>query len=99
METIVGSFPIQDTHLEQQQERWIVNLHPINHMKPFGPTNHMCPQPIIEEKVWEDVIPPLMVCSRRILPLLDNPMEGVLGDLIESPSVFLQTETKREITL
>ena len=41
----------------------------------------MGPQLIIEEEVWEDVIPPPMVCSRLILPLLVNPMEGILGDL------------------
>ena len=49
-------------------------------MKPFSPLNHMGPQPIIEEEIWEDIIPPLMVCSRLILPLM-NPMEGILGDL------------------
>ena len=41
----------------------------------------MGPQPIIEEEVWEDVIPPPMVCSRLVLPLLADPMEGILGNL------------------
>ena len=54
----------------------------VDHTKPFSPTDHMGPQPIIEEKVWEDVIPPAMVCSCRILPLFDDPMEGILGDLL-----------------
>ena len=41
----------------------------------------MGPQPIIEEEIWEDVIPPPMVCSRLILPLPTNPMEGILSNL------------------
>ena len=41
----------------------------------------MGPQPIIKVKVQEDVIPPTMVCSHLVLPLLADPMEGVLGDL------------------
>ena len=45
----------------------------------------MGPQPIIKEEVWKDIIPPLMVCSRLILPLLANPVEGILGDLESSP--------------
>ena len=53
----------------------------------------MGPQPIIKEEVREDVIPPVMVCSRRILPLFDNSVEGVLGN-IEDPSVFLQTRNE-----
>ena len=43
--------------------------------------DHMGPQLIIKEKVWKDVIPPMMVCSRLVLPLLTNSMEGILGDL------------------
>ena len=41
----------------------------------------MGPQPIIEEEVWEDIIPPPMVCSHLVLPLLADPMEGILGNL------------------
>ena len=43
--------------------------------------DHMGPQPIVEIKVWEDVIPPMMVCSRLVLPFIVDPMEGGLGDL------------------
>ena len=57
----------------------------------------MSPQPIIKEEVWEDIIPPLMVCSRLVLSLFAEPVEGILGDL-EFSSAFLQEETKREIT-
>ena len=78
---IVRSFPIEDPHTQQQQQRRINNLRPIDHTEPFSPTDHVGPQPIIKEQVQEDVIPPTMVCSRLILPLLVDPMKGVLGDL------------------
>ena len=81
VETIVGSFPIEDPHMQQRQKRGVVNLRSINHSEPFSPSDHMGPQPIIKVKVWEDVIPPVMVCSRLVLPILTNPMEGILGDL------------------
>ena len=81
VETIVGSFPIEDPHTQQRQKRGIVNLHSINHSEPFSPSDHMGPQPIIKVKVWEDVIPPAMVCSCFVLPILTNPMEGILGNL------------------
>ena len=57
-------------------------------MEPLSPTNHMGPQPIIKEQVWKDIVPPVMVCSRLVLSLLANPMEGVLGDLQNSPQCF-----------
>ena len=41
----------------------------------------MGPQPIVEEQVWEDVVPPLMMGSRLILPLFVDSVEGILGDL------------------
>ena len=43
--------------------------------------DHMGPQLIVKEQVREDVVPPAMVSSHLILPLLVDPMEGVLGDL------------------
>ena len=59
----------------------------------------MGPQLIVKEEIWEDIIPPSMVCSCLILPLLADPMEGVLGDLKrQSLSVFFQIGMKREIT-
>ena len=48
----------------------------------------MGPQLIIKEEVRKDVIPPAMVCSRLVLPLLADPMEGILGDLQNSPQRF-----------
>ena len=71
----------------------------IDHSEPFSPLDHVCPQPIVKEEIWEDIIPSAMVCSRRILPFLDDSVEGILGDLNNLPSVFLQAETKRESTL
>ena len=43
--------------------------------------DHVGPQLIIKEKVWKDIVPPVMVSGRLVLPLLTNPMEGVLGNL------------------
>ena len=81
VEMIVGSFPVQDPHLKQRQKGQIVDFHPIDHMKPFGPMDHVGPPAVVKEEVWEDVIPPTMVCSCRILPLLDDSVKGVLGNL------------------
>ena len=97
VKTIVGSLPVEDPHTQQRQQRRIIDLCPIDHTQPFGPTDHMGPQPIVKEQVREDVIPPTMVCSRLVLPLLANPVEGILGDLKFS-SAFLKAETKRGIT-
>ena len=43
--------------------------------------DHMGPQPIIKEQVRKDIVPPMMMGGGLILPLLANPMEGVLGNL------------------
>ena len=59
--------------------------------------DHMGPQSIIEKEVWEDVIPPSMVCSRLILPLLADPMEGVLGNLENSPQCFFKQKQRGEL--
>ena len=56
----------------------------VDYTKPLGPMNHVCPQLIIKEKVQEDDIPPVMVCSHCILSFFDNSVEGILGDL-ETP--------------
>ena len=81
VETIVGSLPIEDPHAQQQQQQRIVDLHPIDYTKPFSPMDHMGPQLIIKEQVWKDVVPPAMVGSCLILPLLVDPMKSILGDL------------------
>ena len=83
--------------MQQQQQRSVVNLCPVNHIEPFSPSDHMGPQLTVKEKVWEDVVPPAMVCRCLILPLLADPMEGGLGDLHFSQR-FYQEEAKREIT-
>ena len=49
METIIGSLPVKDPHLEQQQEGQIVDLCLIHLSKPFSPSDHVGPKPIIEE--------------------------------------------------
>ena len=95
---IVGSLPVKDPHAQQRQQRSIINLRLVDHTEPFGPWDHMGPQPIIEVKVREDIIPPVMVGSCLILSLLADPVEGSLGNLQTSLQRFYQEETKREIT-
>ena len=56
--------------------------------------DHMGPQLIIEEKVWEDVIPPAMVCSCFIFPLFADPVEGILGDLENPPQCFFKQKQR-----
>ena len=58
----------------------------------------MRPKPIIEEEVWEDIIPPAMVCSLHILPFFDDPMEGILGNL-EIPLSVSSSRNKEEAYL
>ena len=55
----------------------------INPLKPFCPLDHICPQAIVEEKVWEHVPLPPVVNNSLIVrfTLLDYPMIGVLGYL------------------
>ena len=98
VQTIVGSLPIEDPHAQQRQQQSIIDLCPINHSEPFSPSDHMGPQPIVKVKVRKDIIPPPMVCSHLVLPLLADPMEGILGDLQISLQCFYQEETKRKIT-
>ena len=67
-------------------------------MKPFSPADHVGPQPIIKEQVRKDIIPPAMVSSRLVLPLLVDPMKGILGNLQNSPQRFSNTGGKGSIT-
>ena len=94
---IIWSTPVEDPHMKQGQQGRIVDLPSVDHTKPFGPTDHMGPQLIIEEEVWEDVIPPSMVCSHLVLPLLTDPMEGVLGNLENSPQRFFKQKRRGEL--
>ena len=56
----------------------------------------MGPQPIIKQ-VREDIIPPPMVCSRLVLPLLADSMKGILGDLENSPQRFSKQKQRGEL--
>ena len=94
---VVGSFPIEDPHAQQRQQRSIVDFHPVDHTKPFSPLDHMSPQPIIKEQVREDVIPPVMVCSRLILPVLADPVEGGLGNLQISLQHFYKQKRRGKL--
>ena len=90
VEMIIGSFPVQDPHPEKTQESQIVNPHPIHYLEPLNSVDHMCPQLVIKEEVREDIIPPAMVCSLCILPLFDDSMEGILGNLENPPQCFFK---------
>ena len=57
----------------------------------------MGPQLIVKVKVREDVIPPAMVCSRLILPLLANPVEGSLGNLQLLFSVSIKKKQREKL--
>ena len=48
VKTIVGSFPIEDPHAQQQQQQSIIDLRPVDYTEPFSPSDHMGPQPIIK---------------------------------------------------
>ena len=66
-------------------------------MKPFSPADHVGPQPIIKEQVRKDVIPPVMVSSHLVLPLLVDPMKGILGNLQNSPQHFSKQKQRGEL--
>ena len=59
--------------------------------------DHMGPEPIIEEQVREDIVPPPMVCSCLVLPLLADAVEGILGDLYNSPQRFSKQKQRGEL--
>ena len=89
VETIIGTGPVQDPHPEQAKENWIIDVSPIHLLKPFHPSDHIGPEPIVKEEVWVHVPPPTVVDDHLIfqLPWFPNAMEGVLGDL-QFPSAF-----------
>ena len=57
----------------------------------------MGPESIIEEQVRKDIVPPLMVCRRLVLSLLADPVEGILGDLLNSPQRFSKQKRRGEL--
>ena len=66
-------------------------------MKPFSPADHVGPQPTIKEQVRKDIIPPVMVSSCLVLPLLVDPMKGILGNLQNSPQRFSKQKRRGEL--
>ena len=95
VKTIVGSLPVENPHPEKRQQGRIIDFRTVHHSEPFSPSNHVRPQVVIKEEVREDVIPPMMVCSRLILPLQANPVEGDLGDLENSPLSISTNQKQR----
>ena len=90
----LGAFQSRTPHSEQRQESQIIDLCTIHHSKPLGSTDHVGPKSIIKEKVWVHIVPPPMVGSLCVLPLLDNPMEGVLGNLENPPQCFFKQKQR-----
>ena len=80
---IVGTGPVQDPHMEQAEEDWIVYMSPINPSEPFCPSDHVHPQTIIKEEIQVHIPPPPIVNNGLIIgfTLLDHPVIGVLGYL------------------
>ena len=89
MKVIVGTSPVEDSHMEQVQENQIVDTSPIYSSKPFNPLDHVGPKLIVEEEVWIHIPPPPMVDDCLIVWFfcLPNTMEGILGDLQFSISI------------
>ena len=85
--TVVRGFPVDNPHLKKRQEDWIVNLGSVHLSKPFCPSDHVGPKPIIEEEVWIHIMPPLVVGSDCIFYSFHDSMEGILGDLSFSISI------------
>ena len=83
--------------MQQQQQRSVVYLRPINLTEPFSPSDHVGPQPIIKVQVWEDVIPPTMVCSHLVFPCLENSVEGILGNLQPLFSVSIKKKQRERL--
>ena len=83
--------------MQQRQQRSVIYLRPIHFSEPFSPSDHMGPQPIIKAQVREDIVPPTMVCSRRVLPCLENSMEGILGDLQFLVSISIKKKQREKL--
>ena len=81
MHTIIGSLPVEDPHPKKRQEGRIIDLGMVHLLKPLCPSDHMGPEPIVEEQVQIHIPPPPIVGSLGVLSSLHDPMEGILGDL------------------
>ena len=97
VKTIVGSLPIENPHAQQRQQGSVVYLRSIDFSEPFSPSDHMGPQTIIKVQVREDIVPPTMVCSCRILPCLEDPVEGILGDLQLLISISIKRKRRERL--
>ena len=88
---IVGTS--QDSHSEQVEENWIVNMGLINMLEPLHSSDHIHSQSVIKEKVQVHIPPPPIVNNSLIIwfPLPDS-MEGILGDL----SILHQCSIRRK---
>ena len=69
--------------MEQVDQNWIIDPGPISPSKPLSPLDHIHPELIVKEEVWEHIPPPLILNNGLIvgLILMDHPKIGVLGYL------------------
>ena len=81
--TIVGTHPIENPHAEQTEQDQIIDLSLINPSKPFHPTDHIHPEPIVKEEVQVYVPPPQVFDNHLIIgfTFLNHPVVGILGYL------------------
>ena len=89
---IIRASPVQDPHPEQAKEHQIVDISPNHLLKPFHPSDHIGPKPIIKEEVQVHVPPPTIMddCFVVRFPCLPNAMKGVLGNLQFSVSISIR---------
>ena len=80
---IVGTSPVQDSHSEQVEENWIVNMGLINMLEPLHSSDHVHPELIVKEEIWVHIPPPPVLNNSLVirLILLDHPVVGILGYL------------------
>ena len=79
VKTIVGSFPVEDPHLKERQESWIIDLSPVHLLEPLSPLDHMGSKPIVKEEIRVCIPPPLIVGSLGIFSSFHDPITGGKG--------------------
>ena len=63
MKTIVGTHPVKDPHMEEVDQNRIVDLRPVYLSKPLCSSDHVGPESIIKEEVWERIPLPLILIN------------------------------------
>ena len=50
VKTIVGTSPVKDSHAEQIQQNWVVDLRPVHPLNPFCSLDHIHPESIMKKR-------------------------------------------------